>query len=888
MADTTLVEKFRSMDYGVAPEDSGLALAWLDQFKRRFGHFIGGTWAAPVQGQYFETSDPSTGDKLADVAQGSAADVDAAVKGARTALQGWQALTPHARARFLYALARQVQKHSRRLSVLETIDNGKPIRESRDIDIPLVARHFYYHAGWAQLLGQEFPGYQACGVVGQIIPWNFPLLMLAWKIAPALAAGNTVVLKPAEFTPLTALAFAELCTEVGLPPGVVNIVTGDGTTGEALVAHRDVDKIAFTGSTEVGRAIRRATAESHKKLSLELGGKSPFVVFEDADLDSAVEGLVDGIWLNQGQVCCAGSRLLMQESIAAQLSRKLQARMATLRVGPPLDKTTDIGAIVARVQLQRIEGLVAQGIAEGASCWQPEIPLPSRGLYYKPTLFTNVHPTSIVAQQEIFGPVLAAMTFRTPAEAVELANNTAYGLAASVWSESVNVALQVASRIKAGVVWVNSTNLFDAASGFGGYRQSGFGREGGREGLREYLEPVWFRKAPLLARSPAAGAGVGAAPAAGVGAAPAAGVGAAPAAGVGAAPAAGVGTAPGAGVGTAPGAGVGTAARAAAVHGAGSVTDAAVSGAAGATGVTASYGGGVLTGGPAAAETDSRDEPPIDRTVKLYIGGKQVRPDSGYSIECRSSKGVLLGEVPLGNRKDIRNAVEAAGGAQQWSSATAHNRAQILYYLAENLSQRAQEIITRLAAVVGRRQASRELKLGVERLFSYAAWADKYEGSVHSPPFRNISLAMNEALGTVGVICPESAPLLGFLSMVLPLVAAGNCVVAVPSAAYPLIAGDLYQVLETSDVPAGVINMVTGRPMELMKVLAEHDDVDALWCYGDETLCATARRLSAGNLKQVWTNEGREIDFFSERYGEGRWYLDHAHQVKNIWVPYGE
>jgi aldehyde dehydrogenase (NAD+) len=809
MANTTLAEKFRSMDYGVAPEDSGLALAWLDQFQRRFGHFIGGAWCAPTQGGYFETSDPSTGDKIADIARGSESDVYAAVKAARAALQGWQALTPHARARFLYALARQVQKHSRRLSVLETIDNGKPIRESRDIDIPLVARHFYYHAGWAQLLGQEFPGYQACGVVGQIIPWNFPLLMLAWKIAPALAAGNTVVLKPAEFTPLTALAFAELCIEVGLPPGVVNIVTGDGSTGEALVVHPDVDKIAFTGSTEVGRAIRRATAVSHKKLSLELGGKSPFVVFEDADLDSAVEGLVDGIWLNQGQVCCAGSRLLMQESIAPQLTRKLQARMATLRVGPPLDKTTDIGAIVARVQLQRIEGLVAQGVAEGATCWQPDIPLPSRGLYYKPTLFTNVHPTSVVAQQEIFGPVLAAMTFRTPAEAVELANNTAYGLAASVWSESVNVALQVASRIKAGVVWVNSTNMFDAASGFGGYRESGFGREGGREGLREYLEPVWFRKAPLLGRGAAAGAG--------------------------------------------------------AAHSAESALDP-----------------------PAGSAIDHGDEPPIDRTVKLYIGGKQVRPDSGYSIECRSSKGVLLGEVPLGNRKDIRNAVEAAGKAQQWSSTTAHNRAQVLYYLAENLSQRAQELVTRLAAVVGRRQASRELKLSTERLFSYAAWADKYEGVVHSPPYRNVSLAMNEAIGTVGVVCPESTPLLGFLSMVLPLVTAGNCVVAVPSAAYPLIAGDLYQVLETSDMPGGVINMVTGRPMELMKVLAEHDDVDALWCYGDEALCAAAKRLSAGNLKQVWTNEGRQIDFFSERYGEGRWYLDHAYQVKNIWVPYGE
>src|SRR5712692_1810807 len=347
----SIVEKFMSMDYGPALEDAREALLWLDAHGRRFGHFINGEWHPPAAGQYIDTADPSTGDVLSSIAQGSAADVDAALKAARAALPLWQSLAPHARARYLYALARQIQKHSRRLAVLETMDNGKPIRESRDIDVPLVARHFYYHAGWAQLLKQEFPGHTACGVVGQIIPWNFPLLMLAWKIAPALATGNTVVLKPAEFTPLSALAFAEICQEVELPPGVVNIVTGDGSTGEALVKHPDVDKIAFTGSTEVGRAIRKATAQSHKKLSLELGGKSPFIIFEDADLDSAVEGLVDGIWFNQGQVCCAGSRLLMQESIAEALIEKVRDRMSTLRVGPPLDKAIDIGAIVAPVQL---------------------------------------------------------------------------------------------------------------------------------------------------------------------------------------------------------------------------------------------------------------------------------------------------------------------------------------------------------------------------------------------------------------------------------------------------------------------------------------------------------------------------------------------------------
>src|SRR5580704_17831479 len=494
----SVTEKFVSMEWGAAPEDPREVVAWLDGHARKFGHFIGGEWRKPAYGKYFASEDPSTGEVLASVTQGTSADVDAAVKAARGAFSGWQKIGGHARARYLYALARLVQKHSRRLAVLETMDNGKPIRESRDLDIPLVARHFYHHAGWAQILESEFPGFVACGVVGQIIPWNFPLLMLAWKIAPALAAGNTVVLKPAEFTPLTALAFAELCSEIGLPPGVVNIVTGDGTTGEALVMHEDVYKIAFTGSTEVGRAIRKATATSHKRLSLELGGKSPFVIFEDADLDSAVEGLVDGSWLNQGQVCCAGSRLLMQESIAKPLLEKVRLRMSSLRVGPPLDKSIDVGAIVARVQLERIQRLVEQGVAEGANCWQPQTAMPASGLYFPPTLLSNVHPASTVAQQEIFGPVLAAMTFRTPAEAVELANNTVYGLAACVWSESINVSLEVAAQIKAGVVWVNCTNLSGASCGFGGYRESGYGREGGREGLLEYLEPTWFKSAPAL------------------------------------------------------------------------------------------------------------------------------------------------------------------------------------------------------------------------------------------------------------------------------------------------------------------------------------------------------------------------------------------------------
>jgi aldehyde dehydrogenase (NAD+) len=795
----SIAEKFAVMEYGPALEDAKEALHWLDHHQGRFCHFINGAWAAPTGGVYFDTTDPSTGEKLASVAQGSVLDVDAAVQAARAAFPKWQALTPHVRARYLYALARQIQKHARRLAVLETMDNGKPIRESRDLDVPLVARHFYYHAGWAQLLQQEFSDYSACGVVGQIIPWNFPLLMLAWKIAPALATGNTVVLKPAEFTPLTALAFAEICHDIKLPAGVVNIVTGDGATGEALVKHPDVDKIAFTGSTEVGRAIRAATAKTHKKLSLELGGKSPFIVFEDADLDSAVEGLVDGIWLNQGQVCCAGSRLLMQESIAEPLLAKIRARMSTLRSGPPLDKAIDMGAIVARVQLDRIQRLVDQGVAEGATCWQPAFEMPARGLYFPPTLLSDVHPTSVVAQQEIFGPVLAAMTFRTPSEAVELANNTSYGLAACVWSESINVALHVAAQIKAGVVWVNSTNMFDAACGFGGYRESGYGREGGKEGLLEYLEPTWFKNAPALpAAKPVA---------------------------------------------------------------------------------AAASGGG----------SDSSDSGPgIDRTVKLYIGGKQTRPDSGYTMEVRGKRGELLGEASLGNRKDIRNAVEAARKAAGWAKSTAHNRAQVLYYLAENLYLRRDEVSNRLAGVLGEKQAAAELNASIERIFSYAAWADKFDGAVHSPPVRNIAMAMHEPLGTVGILCPNETPLLGLVSLVMPVIAAGNTAIVVPSETYPLIAGDLYQLFDSSDLPGGAVNIVTGDQSQLLKTLAEHHDVDAIWCFADEASASAAKSFSTGNLKQVFTNEGRIIDWYDLKQAEGRWFLRHATQVKNVWVPYGE
>jgi aldehyde dehydrogenase (NAD+) len=622
--------------------------------------------------------------------------------------------------------------------------------------------------------------------------------MLAWKVAPALAAGCTIVMKPAEFTPLTALAFAEIARDAGLPPGVFNLVTGDGSTGAALVDHPDVDKIAFTGSTEVGRIIRKATAGSGKKLSLELGGKSPFIVYEDADLDSVVEGVVDAIWFNQGQVCCAGSRLLVQEGVAERLVEKLRARMEKLRLGSPLDKGVDMGAIVAPVQLERIRSLVQQGRDEGATMWQPTWAAPAEGCFYPPTLFTNVQPSSTIAQVEIFGPVLVTMTFRTPEESVALANNTPYGLAASVWTENINLALDIAPKIKAGVVWVNSTNLFDAAAGFGGYRESGFGREGGREGMWEYLAAgsrLQAAKSPARAKRP--------------------------------------------------------------------------------------------TRSPRPA---ARSLPAIDRTPKLFIGGKQARPDSGYSRWILAPDGSQIAEVPEGNRKDVRNAVEAAHAASKgWSKATGHNRAQILYYIAENLSTRSAQMAARIDEMTGcgLPAAGGEVDSAISRLFTYGAWADKWDGAVHHVPIRGVALAMNEPIGVLALGCPERFPLLGFVSLVAPAIAVGNTVIVTPSEAHPLAATDFYSVLETSDVPGGVVNIVTGGKDALMKTLAEHDDVEGVWYFGSADGVKAVELASASNMKRTWTSD-EERDWTDDNVGEGREFLRQACQVKNIWVPYGE
>jgi aldehyde dehydrogenase (NAD+) len=473
------------LDYAPSIESTSIL-----RLRDEYDLFIGGRFVPAASGQRFVTLNPATEESIAAVAEGGAADIDAAVRAARAALPAWAALPGATRGKFLFRIARLLQERAREFAVLETLDGGKPIRESRDVDVPLAAAHFFYYAGWADKLAYAVPGRAVApvGVCGQIIPWNFPLLMLAWKIAPALACGNTVVLKPAETTPLSALLFAELVHESGLPAGVVNIVTGAGATGAALVDHPDVDKIAFTGSTEVGRRIAAAVAGSGKRLTLELGGKAANIVFEDAALDQAVEGIVDAIWFNQGHVCCAGSRLLVQEPIAATVVDKLRRRLATLRVGDPLDKNTDLGAINSQAQLDKIRELYAAGIDEGAEPYQPPCDLPARGYWFAPTVFTNVAQSHRIAREEIFGPVLSVLTFRTPDEAVAKANNTPYGLSAGVWTEKGSKILWMAERLRAGVVWANTFNRFDPGSPFGGYQESGFGREGGAAGLLPYLE----------------------------------------------------------------------------------------------------------------------------------------------------------------------------------------------------------------------------------------------------------------------------------------------------------------------------------------------------------------------------------------------------------------
>ena len=782
-----IIKNFKNIKYGPAPEDDKDVLKWIKNLSSPNRIYINGKWTLSKSSKILQSINPSTNSKLFKLVVSSKKDVDSAVIAANKAYPKWSKLSSYKRSQYLYALARLIQKHARFLSVLESIDNGKPIRETRDIDIPLVARHFYYHAGWAV---KSKDSVKSLGVVGQIIPWNFPLLMLAWKIAPAIACGNTVVLKPAEYTSLTAIYFAELCMKAKLPKGVINIVTGDGSTGQHITNHPLVKKIAFTGSTEVGKKIIASTSNTNKKLTMELGGKSPFIVFEDADLDSAVEGVVDAIWFNQGQVCCAGSRLLIQESIEKKFIKKLKQRMEKLRVGNPLDKSIDIGAIVAPVQLKKIDSLVKKGVKEGAKLWQPSWSCPKEGLFYPPSLFTNVMPASYIAQIEIFGPVLISLTFRTPSEAVAIANNTPYGLAASIWSENINLALDVAPKVKAGVIWINSTNLFDAACGFGGFKESGFGREGGSEGIRAYTKI----NLPVVRGS---------------------------------------------------------------------------------------------------KKTNNKIKislPMIDRTPKLYIGGKQKRPDGGYSFPLNAVNNSFICDIAQANRKDVRDSVEIAAKsfAKQLSN---FNRSQILFYLAENLQQREKTFVDLLVALCGSSpvNASKEFSQSCERLFYYAAMADKFEGNVHNPPMRGLTLAMKEPLGVMTSILSDDSPLLNLVTVMGSVFSTGNTNIIVPGQKTSLIATELYQVLDTSDVPGGYVNILTAKENELNKTLSQHENIEGIWYFGaDSAQRSEIVKNTTSNIKRYWCPEEKHLDWTNASEEFLNEFLYQSTQVKNIWIPYGE
>ena len=782
-----IIKNFKNIKYGPAPEDDKDVLKWIKNLSSPNRIYINGKWTLSKSSKTLQAINPSTNSKLFKLVVSSKKDVDSAVIAANKAYPKWSKLSSYKRSQYLYALARLIQKHARFLSVLESIDNGKPIRETRDIDIPLVARHFYYHAGWA---AKSKDSVKSLGVVGQIIPWNFPLLMLAWKIAPAIACGNTVVLKPAEYTSLTAIFFAELCMKAKLPNGVINIVTGDGSTGQYITNHPLVKKIAFTGSTEVGKKIIASTSNTNKKLTMELGGKSPFIVFEDADLDSAVEGVVDAIWFNQGQVCCAGSRLLIQESIEKKFIKKLKQRMEKLRVGNPLDKSIDIGAIVAPVQLKKIDSLVKKGVKEGAKLWQPSWSCPKEGLFYPPSLFTNVMPASYIAQIEIFGPVLTSLTFRTPSEAVAIANNTPYGLAASIWSENINLALDVAPKVKAGVIWINSTNLFDAACGFGGFKESGFGREGGSEGIRAYTKI----NLPVVRGS---------------------------------------------------------------------------------------------------KKTNNKIKislPMIDRTPKLYIGGKQKRPDGGYSFPLNAVNNSFICDIAQANRKDVRDSVEIAAKsfAKQLSN---FNRSQILFYLAENLQQREKTFVDLLVALCGSSpvNASKEFSQSCERLFYYAAMADKFEGNVHNPPMRGLTLAMKEPLGVMTSILSDDSPLLNLVTVMGSVFSTGNTNIIVPGQKTSLIATELYQVLDTSDVPGGYVNILTAKENELNKTLSQHENIEGIWYFGaDSAQRSEIVKNTTSNIKRYWCPEEKHLDWTNSSEEFLNEFLYQSTQVKNIWIPYGE
>ncbi|CAM5123498.1 unnamed protein product [Natator depressus] len=677
---------YSSMEYGPAPEGAGPAQAWLETHGRSFGHFVAGKWWKPEGRESASDTNPATGELLATTLQGEPEDVEAAVQAATKAFEAWSRLPCHARARHLHNMARTIQKHQRLLALLESLGTGKPIGEARDRDAPLVVRHFYHHAGWAQLMGTEMGGWKPLGVVAAVVTWNSPLLPLAWKICPALAMGNTMVLLPPPRARLSALLLAELGAQAGLPPGVLNVLTGEGALAGGLAAHPGVDAVAVAGSVEVGRSLRRATAGGGPRLSLQLGGDTLAVVFDSADLDEAAVGLSDAVSCQRGLAPGAGALLLVQEAVAGALLQRLKTRLGQLRVGDPLDKAVDGGALADEAQRGAIETYVEEARAEGAEIFQAWAALPARGPFYPPTLITGVASTSRCVREEILGPVLVVLSFRTAKEAVALGNHRPSGLAASVWTENLPLAMEVAQSLQVGTVWINGQSFFDAAAGVGGTKESGNGRDGGKEGLYEYVRPSWqsrSRPGPTELDYKTFAASYGADPP------------------------------------SVPG------------H-----------------------------SGVACPELEE-NMPRVDRTYKLYYGGAQKRPEGMASLPVLDPAGNVLAYVADGSAKDIRNAVEAAHkAAPGWGKRAAHTRAQVLYYVAENLELRREEVASRLGALTGAppEEARREVDLGLERLFHWAAYCDKSGGVVQETPLHGTTLRICQPLGVVGVACPDEHP----------------------------------------------------------------------------------------------------------------------------------
>ncbi|RUS76934.1 hypothetical protein EGW08_015307 [Elysia chlorotica] len=803
-----------TLEYGPALEGEAIVKQWLEKHNHNFGHFINGEWQRPVDRDNIPSKKPSTGETLANTLEATEGDVQIAVAAAEAAYKTWGKISPFSRAKFLYSIARNLQKHQSLLALVEAVDSGMPSKESRTTGVPAIIRQFYHHAGWAQVLPEEMQGWTSLGIVAVFPGWMSPLVQLAQRVAPALAAGNTVVVMPSSHTRLSALLFADICSQAGLPAGVFSVVTG--STPGLLASHPAVSAVTLAGNTLEGRAMRQLIAGSGKKLSMELTGHCPILVFEEADLDSAVENIVMAAFSNSGQNTYSASRLLVQEPVYSRLVEKLKVRMTKLVVGDNLDKNKDQGPLCDPAAVIRLNQLVQEAQAEGAHIFHPSA-LPS-GVHdcFPPTLVTGAQTSSQIYIEEPCGPVLVVIPFRTEKEAISIANHGVSGTAAGVWTENVNVALEVASLLQVATVWINTYGLLDAASGAGGLKASGFGRSGGKEGLYSYMRPSWQQ--PVRTTNSEVDLDK---------------------------------------------------------FGASSRSD--------------------LLPSPAPVDTlKAGDNPNIDKTYKLFYGGGQKRPDSGASLPVLSQTGSVLAHVPDGGKKDVRNAVEAAvKAAPGWSKKDGHGRSQILYYLAENLLSRSSDFIQLLSSASGdgnQDQAKTEVELAIQRLFHWAAYCDKFGGSVQENTLYGLTWKVHHSLGAIGIVCPDDFPFLAFVSLIAPAIARGNAVVAVPSGQFPLAALAFHQILETSDVPAGVVNIITGDRNVLTRTLAQHQDIASVWYFGSGEAGSTfvEAAASGGNMKRTWVNYGRPRNFLDQEQGQGQEFLVESTTVKNVWLPMGD